>query len=99
MLNWIICTYNIKPNKIEAVNIPLQDILHTIKKNHRIMIQIHSITTNSVFKPLLRVKRIPCESRKYSFFGLSTPSKFSRTESFKMAVRVCVFNVLEVFSK
>ncbi|MBT8260930.1 MAG: CocE/NonD family hydrolase [Flavobacteriaceae bacterium] len=30
------------PNKIEAVNIPLQDILHTFKKNHRIMIQIHS---------------------------------------------------------
>ena len=53
-------------------------------------------STNSVFKPLVRVKRIPCESRKYSFLGSSTPSKFSRTESFKMAVRVCVFNVLDV---
>lgn len=30
------------PNKIEAVNIALQDILHTFKKGHRIMIQIHS---------------------------------------------------------
>jgi putative CocE/NonD family hydrolase len=30
------------PNEITAVNIPLQDILHTFKKSHRIMIQIHS---------------------------------------------------------
>jgi predicted acyl esterase len=30
------------PNEITAVNIPLQDILHTFKKGHRIMIQIHS---------------------------------------------------------
>ena len=31
-----------KPGEIEEVNFPLQDILHTFKKGHRIMIQIHS---------------------------------------------------------
>lgn len=31
-----------KPNKIADVEFPLQDILHTFKKGHRIMIQIHS---------------------------------------------------------
>ena len=31
-----------KPNKITNVEFPLQDILHTFKKGHRIMIQIHS---------------------------------------------------------
>jgi putative CocE/NonD family hydrolase len=31
-----------KPNEIAHVNVPLQDILHTFKKGHRIMIQIHS---------------------------------------------------------
>ncbi|MDH5398684.1 MAG: CocE/NonD family hydrolase [Cyclobacteriaceae bacterium] len=30
------------PNEITEVNVPLQDILHTFKKGHRIMIQIHS---------------------------------------------------------
>ncbi|MEL1245787.1 CocE/NonD family hydrolase [Flavobacterium sp. DGU11] len=30
------------PNQITKVNIPLQDILHTFKKGHRIMIQVHS---------------------------------------------------------
>ena len=30
------------PNEITDVNVPLQDILHTFKKGHRIMIQIHS---------------------------------------------------------
>lgn len=30
------------PGKIEQINFPLQDILHTFKKGHRIMIQIHS---------------------------------------------------------
>lgn len=30
------------PNTITDVNVPLQDILHTFKKGHRIMIQIHS---------------------------------------------------------
>ncbi len=30
------------PNKVTEVNVPLQDILHTFKKGHRIMIQIHS---------------------------------------------------------
>jgi putative CocE/NonD family hydrolase len=30
------------PNKIADVEFPLQDILHTFKKGHRIMIQIHS---------------------------------------------------------
>ena len=31
-----------EPNKTEDVNFPLQDILHTFKKGHKIMIQIHS---------------------------------------------------------
>jgi uncharacterized protein len=31
-----------KPNEISDVEFPLQDILHTFKKGHRIMIQIHS---------------------------------------------------------
>jgi len=31
-----------KPNEITDVNFALQDILHTFKKGHRIMIQIHS---------------------------------------------------------
>lgn len=30
------------PNQITDVNFPLQDILHTFKKGHRMMIQIHS---------------------------------------------------------
>jgi uncharacterized protein len=30
------------PNQTTEVNIPLQDVLHTFKKGHRIMIQIHS---------------------------------------------------------
>ena len=30
------------PNELTEVNFPLQDILHTFKKGHRIMIQIHS---------------------------------------------------------
>ena len=30
------------PNKVADVNVQLQDILHTFKKGHRIMIQIHS---------------------------------------------------------
>jgi putative CocE/NonD family hydrolase len=30
------------PNQITKVNVPLQDILHTFKKGHRIMIQVHS---------------------------------------------------------
>ena len=30
------------PNEVTEVNVPLQDILHTFKKGHRIMIQIHS---------------------------------------------------------
>ncbi len=30
------------PGKITEVNVPLQDVLHTFKKGHRIMIQIHS---------------------------------------------------------
>lgn len=30
------------PNKISDVDFPLQDVLHTFKKGHRIMIQIHS---------------------------------------------------------
>ncbi|MGV6831937.1 MAG: CocE/NonD family hydrolase [bacterium] len=30
------------PGEITEVNVPLQDILHTFKKGHRIMIQIHS---------------------------------------------------------
>lgn len=31
-----------EPNKIEKLRFPLQDILHTFKKGHKIMIQIHS---------------------------------------------------------
>jgi uncharacterized protein len=31
-----------KPNEVTEVTVPLQDILHTFKKGHRIMIQIHS---------------------------------------------------------
>lgn len=31
-----------KPNEVTEVNVPLQDILHTFKKGHRVMIQIHS---------------------------------------------------------
>lgn len=31
-----------KPNEVTEVNVPLQDILHTFKKGHRIMVQIHS---------------------------------------------------------
>lgn len=31
-----------KANKMEEVNFPLQDILHTFKEGHKIMIQIHS---------------------------------------------------------
>ncbi len=31
-----------EPNKVEKVRFPLQDILHTFKKGHKIMIQIHS---------------------------------------------------------
>ena len=31
-----------RPNEITEVNFPLQDILHTFKKGHRMMIQIHS---------------------------------------------------------
>ena len=31
-----------KPGKIEEVNFPLQDVLHTFKKGHKVMIQIHS---------------------------------------------------------
>ena len=30
------------PGKVSDVNVPLQDVLHTFKKGHRIMIQIHS---------------------------------------------------------
>ena len=30
------------PGKMETVNIPLQDVLHTFKKGHKVMIQIHS---------------------------------------------------------
>jgi len=30
------------PNQVTRVNVPLQDILHTFKKGHRIMVQIHS---------------------------------------------------------
>ncbi|MEJ7740565.1 MAG: CocE/NonD family hydrolase [Chitinophagaceae bacterium] len=30
------------PNQITDVNVPLQDVLHTFKKGHKIMIQIHS---------------------------------------------------------
>jgi putative CocE/NonD family hydrolase len=31
-----------KPNKVTEVNFPLQDVLHTFKKGHRIMIQVQS---------------------------------------------------------
>jgi putative CocE/NonD family hydrolase len=31
-----------KANEITEVNVPLQDILHTFKKGHRVMVQIHS---------------------------------------------------------
>ncbi len=31
-----------KPGEAEEVNFPLQDVLHTFKKGHKIMIQIHS---------------------------------------------------------
>ena len=31
-----------KPGEITDVNVPLQDVLHTFKKGHKIMIQIHS---------------------------------------------------------
>lgn len=31
-----------KPNEVTDVNFPLQDILHTFKKGHKMMIQIHS---------------------------------------------------------
>ncbi|QHL87115.1 CocE/NonD family hydrolase [Nibribacter ruber] len=30
------------PNQVTAVNVPLQDILHTFKKGHRIMVQVQS---------------------------------------------------------
>ncbi len=30
------------PNAVTEVNVPLQDVLHTFKKGHKIMIQIHS---------------------------------------------------------
>ena len=30
------------PGEKTEVNVPLQDVLHTFKKGHRIMIQIHS---------------------------------------------------------
>jgi len=30
------------PGEVEVVNFPLQDVLHTFKKGHKIMIQIHS---------------------------------------------------------
>lgn len=30
------------PGRVTEVNVPLQDVLHTFKKGHRIMIQIHS---------------------------------------------------------
>ncbi|MCK5279445.1 MAG: hypothetical protein KAK04_12915, partial [Cyclobacteriaceae bacterium] len=32
----------ITPNEKEKVSFPLQDILHTFKKGHKVMIQIHS---------------------------------------------------------
>lgn len=31
-----------KPNEVTDVNFPLQDVLHTFKKGHKMMIQIHS---------------------------------------------------------
>ncbi|MFP9113297.1 CocE/NonD family hydrolase [Flavobacterium sp. RHBU_3] len=30
------------PNQVTRVNVPLQDLLHTFKKGHKIMVQIHS---------------------------------------------------------
>jgi putative CocE/NonD family hydrolase len=30
------------PNEIAEINLPLQDVLHTFKKGHRVMVQIHS---------------------------------------------------------
>ena len=30
------------PGKVANVNVPLQDVLHTFKKGHRIMVQVHS---------------------------------------------------------
>ena len=30
------------PNQVTDINVPLQDVLHTFKKGHKIMIQIHS---------------------------------------------------------
>ncbi|WP_205503013.1 CocE/NonD family hydrolase [Rufibacter psychrotolerans] len=30
------------PNQVTAVNVPLQDVLHTFKKGHRIMVQVQS---------------------------------------------------------
>ena len=30
------------PNKIAEINLPLQDVLHTFKKGHRVMVQVHS---------------------------------------------------------
>ena len=30
------------PNELTKVKVPLQDVLHTFKKGHRLMIQIHS---------------------------------------------------------
>ena len=30
------------PGEVTDVNVPLQDVLHTFKKGHRIMIQVHS---------------------------------------------------------
>lgn len=30
------------PNQITPVNVPLQDVLHTFKKGHRIMVQVQS---------------------------------------------------------
>lgn len=30
------------PNEVTEINLPLQDVLHTFKKGHRVMVQIHS---------------------------------------------------------
>jgi len=30
------------PNQVTDINIPLQDVLHTFKKGHKLMIQVHS---------------------------------------------------------
>ena len=30
------------PNEIAEINLPLQDVLHTFKKGHRVMVQVHS---------------------------------------------------------